>query len=55
MFSHPEDVDDAHPLAKDEGYRGPGVYAADLNGLVAGPFDDHDQCCWWVDKALRIA
>jgi hypothetical protein len=55
VFSHSEDVDDAHELAADEAYAGPGVYAIDMNGLVAGPFDDHDECDWWLSKCLRIA
>lgn len=55
MFSHSEDVADGDELARDEAYRGPGVYAVDMNGLVAGPFDSHDECDWWLEKSLRIA
>lgn len=55
MFAHSYDVTDDSHLASDEAYKGPGVYVADMNGLVAGPFDTHDESDWWIEKSLRIA
>ena len=54
MFAHAEHVEDGSPLSQDESYAGPGWYAADMNGLVSGPFDDADECDWWLSKALRV-
>lgn len=54
MLTHAEYVDDAHDLAADQAYSGPAWYAADLNGIVAGPFDDVDQTDWWISKAQRV-
>jgi hypothetical protein len=54
MLTHADEIDDGHELAADPAYAGPGWYAVDLNGLLAGPFDDADQTDWWIDKALRV-
>lgn len=54
MLTHPEYVDDGHEVSSDPAYQGPAWYAVDLNGIVAGPFDDADQCDWWISKAQRV-
>lgn len=54
MLTHAEYVQDGDELAQDQAYAGTAWYAADMNGLVAGPFDDADQCDWWISKAMRV-
>ena len=54
MLTHGEYIDDEHQGAADQEYEGPAWYAWDLNGIVAGPFDDFDQCEWWIGKAKRV-
>lgn len=54
MLTHAEYVEDADDLAADQAYEGPAWYAVDMNGIVAGPFDDSDQCDWWIGKACRV-
>jgi len=55
MMTHSDYVDETHHLAADEAYTVPAWYAYDMNGIVAGPFDDDGEAEWWISKALRVS
>jgi hypothetical protein len=55
MMGHAQWIGEGDELTADECYQGPAVYAVDVNGIVAGPFDDDDQCDWWLSKAQRVS
>jgi len=47
-------VGDGDQHAQDETYTEPAFYVVDPNGIVAGPFDDEGEACWWLDKSKRV-
>lgn len=54
MLTHAEYVGATDDLASDQAWSEPAWYAVDMNGIVAGPFDDADQCDWWLSKCHRV-
>jgi len=38
-----------------EGWSGEGWYVIDMNGIVAGRFDDEGEAMWWLDMSVRVA
>lgn len=55
MFASEEYVDAESDWAETDGYEGPGWYVIDMNGIVAGMFDDMGEASYWLDKSKRIA
>lgn len=55
MLTSAEYIEEGDELSADQAFSETAWYAIDLNGIVAGPFDDVDQCDWWISKAQRVA